>query len=516
MAMKSIHRNAIFRILCGLKVSLAISAPVVLAALAILAQSQNQAPAPIRSESHAVLISVAVRDATGKSVDNLRKEDFTVTDDGKPRDFRMFPGDSSSGRQHPPRLDGGYFSNRYAAQAPRVTAIVMDSLNTPMSDQSMARQEAIKAIQAMPLDESIAIYAMGRQLKILQDYTTDRALLLQAIQSYIPSPPLSSNPAAASSASNSAEHRGGREILGNGGPAARQEDEYYFRLKLNLTMATLQTIATHITGASHRNSIIWITAGMPLASEYEAQVQATLNAINDANIALYPVDARGLSPDPRAIVNDLVLDRLAQDTGGHAYYNRNDLSAAIEEALAAPRSTYLLGFYLSGGELDDRFHRLHVTVNRPGVTLSYRDGYTATADPNAGKKSKEPLDAELLATQDSTEVGIDAKVGTGEPARGAKGKTLVVSLVLDRDTLTKPAPGKKIDILELFAELDSRGQTVARVHESISFDVPSGDRQPGYTQTIPLQDGAEKLKIIVQDKATGRTGSLTIPLAARP
>ncbi len=86
---------------------------------------------------------------------------------------------------------------------------------------------------------------------------------------------------------------------------------------------------------------------------------------------------------------------------------------------------------------------------------------------------------------------------------------------LVRNTLTQSQGGNstKVDLSELFAEMDAQGQTVARITESISFDMPAGTRDPGYSQVIPLAPGAESLKVIVQEKASGRTGSLTIPLA---
>src|SRR5580693_2828819 len=114
--MKSIYSDAIIKFCPTVILPLVVSVFMLPAAFTILAQTQNQAPPPLRSESHAVLISVAVRDTTGKSVDNLQKEDFTVTDNGNPRDFQMFPGDNSPGGGRPPILQTGYFSNRYAAQ----------------------------------------------------------------------------------------------------------------------------------------------------------------------------------------------------------------------------------------------------------------------------------------------------------------------------------------------------------------------------------------------------------------
>jgi hypothetical protein len=88
-----------------------------------------------------------------------------------------------------------------------------------------------------------------------------------------------------------------------------------------------------------------------------------------------------------------------------------------------------------------------------------------------------------------------------------------MSLVRNSIKLAQPGHSDKVDISEMFAEIDAQGQTVARITESISFDMPAGNRDPVYGRNIPLAAGAEKLKVIVQDKTTGHTGSLTIPLA---
>jgi len=478
-------------------------------------QTSEQNPVPLRSETHAVLISVAVRDSSGNAVEDLRKEDFTVTDNGKPRDFQMFPGDSASAAPQPAiRFAPNFFSNHYGPIAPqqRVTAILIDAANTPLEDQMAARTQAIKAVENMTLNESVAIYSMTTKLDILQGYTTNRELLLKALQAYTPRMPMLANPTRPSSP-NSAENGASRGIAGNTGPGARAEEQYFLQRRTAVTLAALLDIATHMAGASHRNSIIWITAGFPIDFDTNGQVQSTLDAINDANIALYPIDARGLSGDPKAYVNYLVMQRFAETTGGEAYYNRNDLDNAITEAMSAPQSNYVLGFYLSDSELDHRFHKLHVTTDRPGVSLHYRSGYTAAIDPNTHRNDREPLDAELLGTQDSTAVGIDAQVNSVKGTGGKPELHLGMSLV--RNTITEPQSGKggKVDLSELFAEMDAQGITVARITESISFDMPPGNRDPGYSQTIPLAPGAESLKVIVQDKASGRTGSLTIPLA---
>jgi VWFA-related protein len=478
-------------------------------------QTEEQNSTPIQSETHAVLISVAVRDSSGHAVEDLRKEDFTVTDNGTPREFQLFPSDvASAAPKSAVFLAPGFFSNHYGPLAPaqRVTAILIDAANTPLEDQMAAREQAIEAVENMTPSESIAVYAMTTKLDILQGYTMNRDLLLAALRAYTPRMPMLVNPTRPSSP-NSAENGAMRGIPGNSGQGARAEEQYFLQRRIATTLAALLDVATHMGGASHRNSIIWITAGFPVDFDTNGQVQSTLDAINDANIALYPIDARGLSGDPKAYVNYLVMQRFAETTGGQAFYNRNDLDNAITEAMVAPQSNYLLGFYLSDSGLDNHFHKLHVTADRPGLTLHYRSGYTAAIDPNTRRNNREPLDAELLDAQDSTAVGIDAQVTR---VKGPTGKPqLQIAMSLVRNTLTRPQPGQstKINLSEMFAEIDTQGQTVARITESISFDMPAGNRDPGYRQTVPLTAGAERLKIIVQDKTTGRTGSLTIPLA---
>jgi VWFA-related protein len=478
-------------------------------------QTSEQSTAPLRAETHAVLISVAVRDSSGRAVEDLRKEDFSVMDNGKPRDFQLFPGDVASAVARPaPLLAPNFFSNHYGPIVPaqRATAILIDAVSTPLDDQMAARAQAIKAVENMTPGESIAIYCMTTKLTILQDYTANRDLLLKALRAYTPEIPMLVNPTRPSSP-NSAENGAARGVPGNTGQGAQAEAQYFLERRVATTLATLLDIATHMGGASHRNSIIWITSGFPVDFDKNGQVQSTLEAINDANIAIYPIDARGLSTNSNAFINIQVMQRFAETTGGQAFYNRNDLDNAIAEAMSAPQSNYVLGFYLSDSELDHRFHKLHVATDRPGLSLHYRSGYTAALDPNTHRNYKEPLDAELLDTQDSTSVGIDAQVNSVKGPGGKPQLHLGMSLV--RNTLTQSQAGNstKVDLSELFAEMDAQGQTVARITESISFDMPAGNRDPGYSQVIPLAPGAESLKVIVQEKASGRTGSLTIPLA---
>jgi VWFA-related protein len=282
-------------------------------------------PLVLRSETRAVEISVIARDKTGEPIGNLRSQDFTIFDNGQPRRVQLF---SMAADPAP--------SGKPAER--RETAIVLDALNTEFSDQSYARDQAIKALERMPLDESIAIVELTPALK-LQNFTHDRALLLAAIQSFEPMAP-----------------------------------PYAMKQRIQVTLAALKTLSERMSKSPGRKSIVWITGGFPSVTAYDGAIKAVLQQINQADVSIYPVDARGLML--RHGNNFQAMDQFAESTGGRAYYNGNDVAGSIEDAAADSRSAYTIGFYLNGGEHDRRFHTLRVEVDRPGASLRYRRGYS--------------------------------------------------------------------------------------------------------------------------------------------
>ena len=121
------------------------------------------------------------------------------------------------------------------------------------------------------------------------------------------------------------------------------------------------------------------------------------------------MDPRGLTlgdGDVRSIGN--VVDRLgdnhnsmqemAKATGGTAYYNRNDLDAAVREAIATGADYYSLSYVPPLAKYDGQYHKIEVKVNLPGVHLQYREGYTAI------DLAKLPKSAEKNATQPGGEL----------------------------------------------------------------------------------------------------------------
>jgi hypothetical protein len=182
------------------------------------------------------------------------------------------------------------------------------------------------------------------------------------------------------------------------------------------TAAALEAIAAHAARVPGRKNLVWISGGFPMAlgfGERRAEEHRTFNseedrairALNDADIAVYPVDARRLQTQSvsditgalatplsargqtRAIAQGVTedpnfqpMEELAAGTGGRPFHNINDLGAAIQTALGDARVSYELAFAPAADGADGKYHTIKLQVKRPGVQIRYREGYVAYPD----------------------------------------------------------------------------------------------------------------------------------------
>jgi hypothetical protein len=288
---------------------------------------------------------------------------------------------------------------------------------------------------------------------------------------------------------------------------------------------SLRIIGEKLAGLPGRKNLIWVTPGFPTRIPYldDRTKQAVIEQLNDANVALNAIDIRGGSVGK---VDDqgVLMQMMTEPTGGKAYLLRNDIDAAIEEVDEAARTNYMLGFYLPDNERDGKFHKLELRVDRPKLSLSYRQGYVAgdvvALDISDSKPSKETPETELLDPVDATAIGIS---GTAGVTPGAPNPTLHLKLSLDGRGLTLLPRGKGLafKVSRMVAELDARGVILAEVQDSKEFPVPAKspdtiDRQGiriHWEQELPLITGAATVRVIVRDKTTGQAGTLTVPVA---
>ena len=373
-------------------------------------------------------------------------------------------------------------------------------------------------------DERIAIYVIARRLGLVlvQDYTTDHALLLRSLSKYVPRG-LAPSPLEVDSQDTR------NPLPPDSRKATPLEKEFIWKQNSEQARLSLQALAEHLSLVPGRKSVYWITQAFParlMRDMGQFAWDKTTTALNEANVAVNTVDSRGLMTcgppvcQPRDAMNGTItaMEQIAEETGGKAYFNRNDLDEAIAEGIAASRMSYTLGFYLADDERDNKFHALKVKTNRPGLELSYRQGYYAgNVDLPDSSRDKGDLESSLLNQVNATAVGILARIN---PVQGTPRGTLNISLRLDSATLSlKEQPGKwtgKVE--ETFVEQDASGNMLTKASDIKTFEITSSNRAHYDSQgvswpfSIPLMPGATKLAIIVRDSATGHVGSLSVPL----
>ncbi len=513
----------------------------------------------LRSDTRVVEVDVTVRDADSKPVKGLKQEDFSILDDGKPRSFSIFrtfgedlPGSNQEPRPATPAPPLNLPPNTYTNLGPphlpegHSTVILLDGVNSWFDNYRPMQLGVMGMLDKIPADERIALYIIAKQhgLVQLQDYTTDRAAIRKAIADYTPPamrpappglpespldgliepaarrappPPPPSDSSGGDSAAASLAARKATMA------SAINKSDDLLRAGESVRL-TLKTLVDQLGKQPGRKSVFWVTEGLPpvvlrgdgINNTTDMAWKNTISDLNQANIAVNTIDNNGVGGPPRLWGRGTILSekQIAEETGGRSFYLRNDIDNVLAEGISDSRSGYVLGFYLT--QTDGTYHSLKVKVKRPNVSLSYRQGYFSR-DQATTVTGKPELSALLMSPTDSTDLGMTA---TLEPIPGSPNGKLIVHLRLAPDALTlkKNGDGWSGELNELLIERNAEGREVGRLSAKGAFAVKPDQResfdQTGakMDQTIPFVAEAVKLSIVVSDSASGRVGSLSIPL----
>ena len=525
--------------------------------MALTAQNAPQAP-PIRLSTHLVQFGVIVRDAHGP-VGNLTPDDFVVLDRGKPQAIRVFSSESSGTTMRPaPPLAQNIYSDQaqFGGSSPRsVTIILLDNLNTlstsaPLPNESSphwlevhalatAQKHLIEFLQQMDPKDRIAIYGLTDKLHVLCDFTCSRDQLLAVVRRYN-----ATSKTPRDTAEPGKTHFDDMDPEGGHGfEEAQSEAAAVLAAMKNedraaATMAALMEIAAHVTDIPGRKNLLWLTGNLVISGKAAASILVR------ANIAAYPVDARGLLPRaPVVNVADVqdeddyakgkvgalttmtqpagidMMDEMADDTGGHAFVNTNDLTGAIRTAVEDSAVTYTLGFYLDPRSLDGKFHKLGVQLRRPGLTATYPRGYFAFKDePSTQNQDRNRFLAAVRSPLNSSAIPLEVRVDrAGKPTTSSLeifGTVGMKGILLPKDGEMRHG---KLDVYTL--EQDAAGnvlqQTNLRLNLNLTEQQYQAYLQSGifFRKSLEPKEKASVLRVLVQFAGTPEVGSVIIPMA---
>ena len=500
-------------------------------------------PRPVfRLATRLVEVGVIVHDRTGRPVPGLTADDFRLYDNGKQERVEFFRIESGEApAEEPAPAAPGEFSNQRARRAGTVTVILFDRLNTAWQDQVMARQSIIGFLRQLTPEDRVALYLLeSNSVRVVHDFTRDARALLRALARVDAT--TSRELAAANEDPLPAPETGDLRLDAEIAAWLRDTSEMvaaeFTGRRAEATLSALEAIAGRLAGVTGRKNLLWVSSGFPrvltdqgFTNTFSVEMRRATVAINNANIAIYPVDARGLvgaftpqsaTRGPSFATMSMVRPNidtmltLAADTGGRAFYNTNDISGAIRRAIDDGRVTYVLGYYPSHERWDGRFRELKVKVGRPGVEVRHRRGYLALADRPADASARETALADAARSPlEAAGLGLTVRIEAGEP--GPDGRISIVITVAPQGVTLRAEGPRWIGTVDVLIVQDLPGGRVRTsgyftVHLDMTEEQRDRLARGGIVarREVELLDAAHQVHVVARDVPTGRTGSVVV------
>jgi VWFA-related protein len=285
----------------------------------------------------------------------------------------------------------------------------------------------------------LAIFGLTSRLYFLQGFTSDPLVLKDVVEhkltakasSLLRDPTGSNSDSTSASSFASDGGLGAGAILSNLQNFEAEQDAFKTRLRMEYTLDAFNTLGRYLAAFPGRKNIIWFSGSFPLdivpdltlanpfmvmGGDMEAQYRETTNLLTKAQVAVYPVDARGIMVDPsldaaasgagtakhpEKFASDMskfgdsqaqeheTMMAIASDTGGEAFFNTNDLASAVSKAIDAGSNFYTLTYSPSHRNADGEYRTIKVELSdaarAKGIKLSFRNGYFAEDSSKNGK-----------------------------------------------------------------------------------------------------------------------------------
>ena len=331
---------------------------------------QTPQPPVFRGGTTLVQIDAIVTDDSRRPIADLTAADFELLDDGKPMTIdrvRFLGAEEYPAGATPAPIRTHEDEEREASRDDvRVYAIVLDDYHVPQMGELRVIDPLVAFVSQLPPTDLVAVYY---PLDSVTDvaFSRDREPVMKAIRAfkgrlgdYTPKHPV-----------EEVHLRKPRDI-----PRIRQE----------IVLSALEGLAAHLGGIKQgRKSIIFVSEAFTVS---DFDVRNLYEVASHANVAIYPLDPRGLTTDRRvdrgptadetfAMVSPPreFMRIVAAETGGRAIF-ANDVTSALGQVIRDSRAYYLIA-YESPHPDDGKFHKVSVRVKRRGATVFARSGYWA-------------------------------------------------------------------------------------------------------------------------------------------
>ena len=510
-----------------------------------------------------VVLDVVVKDKKDLVLPDLKPEEIEVTENGSRRTIESVrfvkPGEAPEGVPNPGTLVSLVFTGMDQNQQKRAKQAVEELLKHDLGPSTQ-----------------IAVFRIGLQLWTVQPFTSDLALVRQAVERAA-----SSQDIALAEPDAAARKLVGETLAqlttGTGDPAAisraevlgkiiRQGDRLLRQQQEGSPLYFLMALAKGQASAPGRKSVLYLTSGLTVSGILNDFFKSTQSEANRAHVAFYPIDVGGLAIDSEAqaardaadairrdsmSVDPLAggrtsvdkvqlgerveastrtnwkqpLSELGESTGGFAVLDTNDYRKAMERLAADLGGYYEITYAPSSAAWDGAFRATEVKVSRSGAKPQHGNGYIATPPDEAGPILAYELP--LLEALKAAEPKKDFPVTAGTFAFGStpEGRevTLIAEAPISSFKVTQDTREKlyKLHFALLALVKDAKGQAVERVSQDYPFQGPL-DKLPQLQQgnvvfkrNLVVPPGSYTLELVAQDRESAATAVHRVPLEVK-
>jgi len=450
----------------------------------------------------------------------------------------------------------GIFTNLLSLQKNPVppTILLVDGLNTELSAQMQVHAQMVKILNSLPSDVPVAVYLMGRGVKVLQGFTTDPTLLKTALsKAAMPSSVVASTVDPRDDPDSLSTLMGDMPQISQSTLAAIQsfEQEQYassMDWRVRATVEALISVARHVAGYPGRKNLLWISSSFPIVLNadastfdsfrtYQDDMRKLAAVLADAKVAVYPIDPAGVSTSRymqagsrnRSNARDALaresqlrftqqatMDELAQQTGGSVCVNDNDLGDCVKRAIDDSSAFYEIAYYPDSQDWSRDFRKIIVKTNRPGVHLAYRQGYFTGEENNKDPKKQ---DSELLQAACEDYLNATSILFAAKSLPPDSPENLKFYLAIDPTSLTfvpTQDGGEDLKINVAVCTFDKAGKPLHLMRDPIDRTFSAKEYNTlvalkglPHIVSIPGPKPAA-VRLLVKDLASGRVGSINV------
>lgn len=478
--------------------------------------SRDTAPT-FRVRVNLVLVRVVVRDAQGRIVPDLKKEDFQLFDNRKPQIISTFSVETPESHivatttgSDPADPSVPVEPGKPVTSLPqRFVSVVFDDQHLDMQDAMFVRNAASKFLDSLAASDRVGIYSTSGQIK--EEFTQDHDALRKVLQQILPRSPtagihdcpdtnyyeadliqnqhdvqalaIATEEAVQCAFNGDETQRAAAQAmaLGEAGVVLGREDS-----STEYALRHMEEVMRRLSSMPGQRIMVFVSPGF-LTTTLHIEFSDIVDRATRSNIVINTIDARGLyttdaagdiadppHDSPRTagykasyriaaqFAQQDVLAQFADGTGGTFFHDRNDIDEGLRQAGAAPAMTYLLGFSPQNLKLDGSLHTLKVSfAHKSNYKIQARHAYFAprhAVDPV--EQAKEEIQEAIFSQDEIRDLPVDLHTQFFKPS-SAEAKLAVLTHVDIKGVHFRKAEGRNRDNLTVATAIfDENGNFV--------------------------------------------------------